>query len=173
MLKGLFKFTKIQAELLTRHVHCWPPCEHSVFTESFVLFFLWFFKSFSRPPQTSSSSFSTLFQRCEVFSLFTNLRITSETFVDHFSACQRCPVDAKLQNWTILFDHINRNSTTDTLLSHSRNWLSDRASLKSISQAPSWCGDSSRCYLWVSSVQSNRTAVMETELQCLALALPC
>lgn len=60
-----------------------------------------------------------------------------------------------------------------TLLSDSRSWLSDRTSPKSISQAPSWCGDSSRRYLWVSSVQSNRTAVMETELQCLAVALPC
>lgn len=114
MLKGLFKFTKIQAELLTHPPHCWQPCKHGVFTESFALFFLWFFKSFSRPPQTSSSSFSVLFQRCEVFSLFTNRRITSETSVQHFSACQRSPVDAKLQNWTILFNHMNRNSTTDT-----------------------------------------------------------
>lgn len=96
MLKGLFKFTKIQAELLTRHIHCWPPCEHSVFTESFALFFLWFFKSFSRPPQTPAPVLAHFFRDVKCFHF-------SQTYESHQKLLLTTSLLVKDAQWTQSF----------------------------------------------------------------------
>lgn len=138
-------------------VNCWQPwLQHANYSE--VVCSL----TAMRPPPTTSSCFRASLGDVVCFPVSLH-KLTNPIRRRH-----KIPFTTWTQRVRTgpIYDPHLQKLNSDPLLSHSVSWLCrtlSSTSLKSISRDPLWRSEccSSRCYLWVSSVQSNTTLVTE------------
>lgn len=140
-----------------RSIHCWQPwLQHANYSE--VVCSL----TAMRPPPTTSSCYRASLGDVVCFPVSLH-KLTNPIRRRH-----KIPFTTWTQRVRTgpIYDPHLQKLNSDPLLSHSVSWLCrtlSSTSLKSISRDPLWRSEccSSRCYLWVSSVQSNTTLVTE------------